>query len=153
MTTALLLLHSIVAVALLGAVTHQAFAASRRADARKTSFLGRFRGTDPGAYGTAVVVLFIAVSLMGAFLYPDYRRVVRPLLQTLDMRSPNGAFELKEHFSALGLAILPAYWVIWKKPAAEYGAARVWLTWILAAIVWWNFMVGEVLVIIKGLFP
>jgi hypothetical protein len=153
MTTALLLLHSFVGVALLGAVTHQAFAASRRAETRKAGFIGRFRATDPGAYSNAVVALFVAASLLGAILYPDYRRVVRPLLQTLDMRSANGAFELKEHFSALGLALLPAYWAVWKRPAADYASARLWLTWMLAAMVWWNFVVGEVLVIIKGLFP
>jgi hypothetical protein len=154
MITALLLLHGLVAVALLGAVTHQAFAVARSGEPRKGSFLARFRGTDAAAYCNAVVVLFLAVGTMGALLYPQYRLVVRPLLQTMDLRAANGVFELKEHFSALGLVLLPAYWAVWRQPLApEYASARMWLTWIVAFSVWWNFLAGELLVVIKGLFP
>jgi hypothetical protein len=72
----------------------------------------------------------------------------------MDLRAANGAFELKEHFSALGLLLLPAYWASWKQPgSAEYQTARLWLTWMMAAFVWWNFVVGQWLVAIKGLFP
>jgi hypothetical protein len=91
---------------------------------------------------------------MGAVLYPQYRAVVRPFLQQLDLRAANGAFELKEHFSALGLFVLPAYWASWRQPLnADYASARFWLTWVLAFIVWWNFMVGDLLVALKGFFP
>ncbi|HXJ00738.1 MAG TPA: hypothetical protein VNH44_05905 [Micropepsaceae bacterium] len=153
--TALLILHGLLAVALLGAVTHQALAVSvRRSEARTRSFLTRFRATDASAYGTPVVVLYAAVMLLGAILYPRYRFLVRPLLQTLDLRSANGAFELKEHFSALGLMLLPGYWACWKSPLApEYDSARLWLTWLIALAVWWNFVTGQLLVAIKGLFP
>lgn len=155
MMTALLILHGLLAVALLGAVTHQAFAVSvRRIEPRTRSFVARFRATDASAYGTPVVVLYVAVMVLGAILYPRYRFLVRPLLQTLDLRSANGAFELKEHFSAIGLMLLPAYWACWKQPLApEYQSARLWLTWIIAAAVWWNFLTGQWLVAIKGLFP
>lgn len=152
MTAVLLLMHSLLAVALLGAVTHQAFAATaKRAEARKT-FMARFRMTDAAAYRNAIVVLYLAVSLIGAILYPNYRNVVRPMLQSLDLRAANGAFEIKEHFSAIGLIVLPAYWACWTLPLqSEYAASRVWLTWILAGLVWWNFVVGQILVAIKGL--
>lgn len=155
MITGLLILHSLLAVALLGAITHQAFgAATRRAEARKISFIARFRATEASGYRNAIVGLYAAVSLVGAILYPNYRTVVRPILQSLDLRAANGAFEIKEHLSAIGLVMLPAYWVCWKQPLApEYATARVWLTWILAVMVWWNFVVGEILVAMKGLFP
>ena len=154
MITALLILHGLVGVALLGAITHQAFACVGRSDARTGSFFKRFRSTDAAAYASAVVALFVLASLMGAVLYPQYRQVVRPLLQTMDLRAANGVFELKEHFSALGLVLLPAYWASWRQPlASEYSAVRLWLTWILASIVWWNFFVGDLLSVIKGLFP
>jgi len=155
MMTALLILHGLIAVALLGAVTHQALAVGiRRNEARTRSFIARFRATDASAYGTAVVVLYVAVMVLGALLYPRYRVLVRPLLQTLDLRSANGAFELKEHLSAVGLLLLPAYWACWKQPLAqEYAPGRLWLTWLVALTVWWNFMTGQVLVAIKGLFP
>jgi hypothetical protein len=152
MFTTLLLLHGLVSVALLGAITHQAFAVTaRRAEARGPSFVARFRGTDPSAYSTAIVVLIAIVILTGAILYPNYRLVVRPALQSLDLRAANGIFEIKEHLSAIGLVLLPAYWAIWRQPLApEYSGARVALTWILAAMVWWNFIVGQLLVTIKG---
>jgi hypothetical protein len=155
MMTALLILHGLLAAALLGAVTHQAFAASvRRSDARKRSFFARFRATDAAAYSSPIVILFVAVMIAGAVLYPRYRLLVRPMLQNLDLRAANGSFELKEHFSAIGLIMLPAYWACWRQPlAAEYESARIWLTWIIAIIVWWNFVVGQLLVAIKGLFP
>jgi hypothetical protein len=153
MMTALLIVHGLLAVALLGAVTHQALAASvRRSEPRTRSFFARFRTTDASAYGGPVAVLFVAVMIAGAILYPRYRVVVRPLLQTLDLRAANGAFELKEHFSALGLMLLPAYWACWRQPLEPaYGAARLWLTWIITLTVWWNFVVGQLLVSIKGL--
>lgn len=155
MLLALLILHGLAAVALLGAVTHQALAASaRRTEPRMRSFFARFRATDAGAYANAVVILFLIVSVMGAMLYPRYRFVVRPILQTLDLRAANGVFELKEHFSAIGLLLLPAYWASWRAPLAqESSVARVALTWIIALMVWWNFVVGQLLVAIKGLFP
>lgn len=155
MFTALLLFHGLVSVALLGAITHQALAVvASRAEARATSFLTRFRRTDPAAYSTAIVVLVAVVILTGAILYPNYREIVRPALQSLDLRAANGAFEIKEHLSAIGLVLLPAYWVSWRQPlVAEYSAVRVGLTWILASMVWWNFLVGQLLVTIKGPFP
>ena len=96
-------------------------------------------------------MLFAVVILTGAVLYPNYRLVVRPTLQTLDLRAANGVFEIKEHLSAIGLVLLPAYWASWRQPlVAEYSAVRVGLTWILASMVWWNFIVGQLLVTIKG---
>lgn len=152
MFTTLVLVHGLISVALLGAITHQAFAVTAgRVEARGTSFIARFRGTDPGAYSTAIVVLFATVILTGAFLYPSYRMVVRPTLQSLDLRAANGVFEIKEHLSAIGLVMLPAYWAAWRQPLVpEYSAARIGLTWILASMVWWNFVVGQLLVTIKG---
>jgi len=154
MITALLIIHGLLAVALLGAVTHQALAAvAKRAEIRTVGFLARFRATDAGTYRNAIVVLYVAVLCAGAILYPTYRAVVRPMLQDMDLRAANGVFEIKEHLSALGLIVLPAYWACWDQPLQpEYAAARVWLTWIVASIVWWNFVVGQLLVAIKGLF-
>lgn len=154
MITALLIVHGLLAVGLLGSITHQALAASvKRSEVRARSIYSRLRSTDAALYSDTVAILFLAVALMGAVLYPRYRSVVRPLLQTMDLRTANGAFELKEHFSALGLLLLPAYWVVWKKPIAPvYQTARLWLTWVMALVVWWNFVVGQLLVAIKGLF-
>lgn len=154
MLTALLIVHGLCAVALLGAVTHQALAAGFGIHHRRVSFLGRFRATDPAVYSTAIAGLFIAVALLGAILYPAYRLTVRPLVQSMDLRAANGIFELKEHFSAIGLLLLPVYWSCWKQPLVpEQKTARVLLSWLLTLMVWWNFIAGQLLVAIKGLFP
>jgi hypothetical protein len=108
---------------------------------------------DASAYVGPIVLLFAAATLIGACLYPSYRMIVRPVLKLEQLSMANGAFELKEHFAALGLLMLPAYWAVWRKPLApEYAAARIGLTWVLAAIVWWSFLTGHVLNNIKGLF-
>jgi len=153
LTTGLLILHSLMAVALLGAITHQAIAVKSGPDTGKKSFGARYRAVDPSAYRGAIVLLFVASSVIGASLYPTYRMIVRPVLELDNLRVANGTFELKEHFAALGLLMLPAYWAAWSRPLApEHTAARMGLTWVLAAIVWWNFLVGDVLNNIKGLF-
>jgi hypothetical protein len=41
----------------------------------------------------------------------------------------------------------------WRRPlAAESASARRGLTWVLASIVWWDFLAGLVLNDVKGLF-
>ena len=139
-------------MALLGAITHQAMAQGG-ADGRKNSFIGRYRGVDAATYRGAIVTLFVATSLLGAIIYPRYRIVVRPILEFRDLRVANGVFEIKEHFGDLGLVMLPAYWMAWRRPlAAESASARRGLTWVLASIVWWDFLAGLVLNDVKGLF-
>ena len=155
MIVALLIVHGLLAVALLGAITHQAWSvAPRRGAAGTVSFVGRFRTVDSAAYATAVVVLFVVTAIGGGLLYPQYRLDVRTALEDLQLRAANGIFEIKEHLVAIGLGLLPTYWLFWKAPlVAEQGAARRYLTWLLAFVVWWSFLVGHVLNNIKGLLP
>ncbi len=151
MITALLILHGLLAVALLGAITHQAFATGR--PAAKRNFIARYRAVAASGYANAVVVLFIVTSVGGALLYPQYRLDIRPTLEDLDLRAANGVFEIKEHLAAIGLGLLPAYWFFWRQPLGAEGLiARRYLTWLLAFIVWWNFLVGHILNNIRGFF-
>lgn len=154
MMTALLIVHGLFAVALIGSVSHQAIAAtSKYSGIRARPSLARLRAGDPNIYSSAVVILFLIVAIMGAILYPQYRLTVRPFVQSMDLRAANGAFELKEHFSALGMLMLPAYWAVWRQPRdKENQTARLCLTWLMAGFVWWNFIAGQLLVAIKGLF-
>ncbi len=79
------------------------------------------------------------------------RTLVRTTLEDLNLRSANGAFEIKEHLAAIGLGILPIYWFFWRLPLViEYATGRKYLTWILAFLIWWNFLVGHILNNIKG---
>jgi hypothetical protein len=109
---------------------------------------------DGGAYASAVVVLFVVTAIGGGLLYPQYRLDVRTALEDMQMRAANGAFEVKEHLVAIGLGLLPTYWLFWGAPhVPEQAAARRYLTWLLAFIVWWSFLAGHVLNNIKGLLP
>ena len=156
MIVVLLILHGLLAVALLGAITHQALSVltiSRAARGRWT-FIDRFRGVDATAYTTPIVVLFVVTAIGGALLYPQYRVDVRPSLEDTQNVAANGVFEIKEHLVAIGLGLLPAYWLFWRQPhAPEAAAPRRYLTWLLAFFVWWSFVVGHVLNDIRGLLP
>jgi hypothetical protein len=156
MIVVLLILHGLLAVALLGAITHQAFSVFTTAPAAhgRWTFIDRFRGVDATAYATPIVVLFAVTTLGGALLYPQYRVDVRPALEDMQNSAANGVFEIKEHLAAIGLGLLPVYWQFWRKPQGpETVAARRYLTWLLAFFVWWNFIVGHVLNDIRGLLP
>jgi hypothetical protein len=161
MIVVLLLLHGLLAVALLGAITHQALSVLPLAatNGRRT-FIDRFRGVNAPAYATPIVILFAVTALGGALLYPQYRIDVRPALEDMQNAAANGVFEIKEHLIAIGLGLLPAYWLVWQQPdstqgaqGAEAASARRALTWLLAFFVWWGFIVGHVLNNIRGLLP
>ena len=156
MIVALLILHGLLAVALLGAITHQALSVLTTVPAAngRWTFVDRFRGVDATAYSTPIVVLFVITAIGGALLYPQYRIDVRPALEDTQNSAANGVFEIKEHLAAIGLGLLPVYSLFWRKPhAPETAAARRYLTWLLAFFVWWSFIVGHVLNNIRGLRP
>jgi len=156
MIVALLILHGLLAVALLGAITHQALSVLAIAPSAngRWAFVDRFRGVDATAYTMPIVVLFAVTAIGGALLYPQYRIDVRPALEDTQNVAANGVFEIKEHLVAIGLGLLPVYSLFWRKPQApETAAARRYLTWLLAFFVWWSFIVGHVLNNIRGLLP
>lgn len=156
MITVLLIVHGLMAVTLLGAITHQAFAvaAPTATGTGRRSFFSRFRHVNGPAYTVPIVILFSLTAILGGLLYPQYRIDVRPLLEDMLNRPANGIFEIKEHLIAVGLGMLPAYWLSWRTPlAVDMATTRLWLTWLLAFFVWWGFLVGHVLNNIKGLLP
>ena len=158
MIVLLLILHGLLAVALLGAITHQALSVLPVVAATgQRTFVDRFRGVNGPAYATPIVILFVITAIGGALLYPQYRIDVRPALEDMQNAAANGVFEIKEHLIAIGLGLLPAYWLVWQHPDNAQGAgsvsARRALTWLLAFFVWWGFIVGHVLNNIRGLLP
>ena len=152
MITALLMVHALLAVALLGAITHQTASVWLPARGPAASFLGRFRSVGAASYANAIVVLYLCQAVLGGVLiYPEFRLSVRPVLEQLGLWVPLGVFDLKEHFTVIGLATLPAYWYFWRQPlAGEHAGTRAALTAMLAFIVWWNFLVGHILNNIRG---
>jgi hypothetical protein len=151
MTTALLMFHMLVTVALIGAITHQALSVLWPVTTSgPRSFFTNFRAVRAGAYTNAVIVLYVIAVAAGALLYPDYRVDVRTFLEAMRLKAANGAFEVKEHYAALGLGMLPVYWLYWRKTLMDHAGARRAITLILAFTVWWNFIVGHLLNNIRG---
>lgn len=69
MATTLLILHGLVAVALLGAITHQTLATLTPPKAKPLSFFGRFRAVPGARFTNAVVALYSVSWLLGAVVY------------------------------------------------------------------------------------
>jgi hypothetical protein len=151
MYIALLIAHGLLAVALLGAITHQTVSAWLPMAKPAGSFTGRFRAVSGAAYTNAIVVLYVCTALIGAVIYPEFRISIRGVLEEMDLPAAMGAFELKEHFAVVGLAVLPAYAYFWRPRGVEnYSRTRRALTTILAFVVWWNFLVGHVVNNFRG---
>jgi hypothetical protein len=145
MATALLILR-LVAVALLGAITHQTLAAWAPSGNWRYSFFGRFRGVPAGAFANAIVVLYVAAAFLGAVVYLRFKVDIQPYLERDRHWHALGFFDLKEDFVAIGLGLLPAYWTCWRRPLVdEATGTRAALTAVRAFIVWWGFVVGHVL--------
>ena len=81
LTTALLIIHGLVAVALLGAITHQTLAAWMPARSRPDSFCRRVRAVPSAAFTNAIVILYAVSALLGALLYLPFRVAVRVELE------------------------------------------------------------------------
>ena len=144
--TILLIVHGLLAVALLGALTHQAAAVLAPPRARAGGgFITHFRSVHGPRYAAAVCVLWILAFLVGGWIYAKYRIYVRIPIEQEGMFKTLGAFELKEHLVTIGLGLLPLYWHLWQNARhAAYDSARKWLTVVLAAICWYAFLTGHV---------
>ena len=104
-----------------------------------------------GSFVNAIVVLYVGSALLGAVLYLPFRTDIRPDLERAGQWQALGLFDLKEHFVSIGLALLPAYWVCWRRPSADdVSRTPTALALILAFIIWWSFLIGHVLNNIKG---
>ena len=71
--TILLIVHGLLAIALLGALTHQAVAVLMPVRQAAGGFVTRFRAVPAAGYATAVCALWILTFLMGAWIYTKYR--------------------------------------------------------------------------------
>jgi hypothetical protein len=151
--TILLIIHGLLAVALLGALSHQALGVLMpvRQMAGGVGFVTRFRAVTGPAYATAVCVLWILTFIMGAWIYTKYRIYIRIPIEQLGYWKTQGFFELKEHLASFGLGMLPIYWYFWKNAQnPEYDSARKCVTVWLALMCWFMFLVGHVVNNVRG---
>ena len=146
----LLIVHGILAVFLLGAITHQAIGASWPVSKKSAGFVSAVRGVNGMNYTNVVIFLFLVTFAIGTVIYPTYRLNVRTVLQEYKDLKPEGMFELKEHFLSLALALLPAYWYFWRQASDANRVARAVLTSLIAFAVWWGFLTGHIINNIRG---
>jgi hypothetical protein len=146
----LLIIHGILAVFLLGAITHQAVGAAWPVTKKGSGFFQSVRGVNGMSYTNAVIVLFVVTFALGTIIYPTYRVSVRTVLQEYRFFKPEGMFEMKEHLLALSLALLPIYWLFWHKASEANRAARTLVTSVIAVAVWWAFLTGHIINNIRG---
>lgn len=151
MFTFLLIVHGLLAVALLGALTHQTASVLLPSRKPPASFAGRFRAVGPAPYANAVVVLYVATFVLGGIIYPEFRVSIRGVIEELGSRPVMGVFELKEHFAVVGLVLLPAYRWLWRAPlAGAQDRARTAVTTVVAFVTWWGFLVGHIVNNVRG---
>jgi hypothetical protein len=145
----LLVIHGIVAMLLIGAITHQAVALWMPASRPARGWWHALSAVHPERYVRAVIVLYVATAVLGIILYPGFRVDVRAAY--LDAQRPwaTGIFEVKEHAVAIGLALLPAYAAVWK--AAGGRLARRAFTTLLTLAVWWSFVAGHIVNDARGM--
>jgi hypothetical protein len=151
MATFLVILHGLLAVALLGSITHQAIAVTWPSRS-KVGFANAYRAVSSRVYVNANIVLFLVVAFLGGFIYPIYRVWVRTYLENARLFPAVGSFEIKEQFIAIGLGLLPLYWLVWRSPEPAAQSARAAVTLMLCFIVWFGFIVGHILNNIRGFF-
>ncbi len=149
--SALVIVHGLIAAALMGGITHQAVAACWPAKSAGT-FLDAFRAVNGARYTVANIILYVVTAILGAVVYPAYRLTVSGFLVNARLTSVNGSFELKEQFVAVGLGMLPLYWYVWRQPLdPRHAGARAAITAILCFVVWYSFLIGHVLNNVRGL--
>jgi hypothetical protein len=145
------ILHGIVAIGLLGAVTHQGLTVWR-APAPAQLFIDRFRAIPAARFANAIAVLYVLTFVLGAYIYPTFVLDVKGAIADYGMKKTIGMFQMKEHISVIGLGLLPAYWHYWRTvPPAEGVLTRRLLTTFLMLGVWWNLVIGHILMNVKGL--
>ena len=151
--TILMIVHGLLAVTMLGALTHQAMSvlAPVRQVAGSSGIVTRFRAVQGAGYAAAVCVLWVVTFFFGAWIYTKYRMYVRIPIEQQGFWKTQGVFELKEHLAVIGLGLLPIYWLLWKDVRnPDYASARKWLTVVLAGMVWFMFLVGHIVNNVRG---
>jgi hypothetical protein len=146
----LLIVHGILAVFLVGAITHQAIGVAWPVTKKGSGFFQSVRGVNGMSYTDAVIVLFVVTFAIGTIIYPTYRVSVRTVLQEYRLFKPEGMFEMKEHLLALSLALLPIYWLFWHRASEANRVARAVVTSVIAVAVWWSFLTGHIINNIRG---
>lgn len=147
MARELVILHTLVAIVLVGAVSHHAIVALR--------FLrGEYRVRLARIYAATTAVTYLATLALGALAYPTFRVDVRA--GYLDAHAPwaSWLFERKEDLATLGVPAVIGVWLLAR--ALEPRQDRLLLPGYVAlvllttGIVWFDLTAGLLITMVKG---
>ena len=93
MATTFAILHGLVAVALLGAITHQTLAVWAPSGVPPRSFFGRFRAVPSAAFANAIIILYLVTALLGAVVYLYFKVHIRMMRDSV-MRRSEGSYNI-----------------------------------------------------------
>ncbi len=94
-----LLVHLILAVGLVGALTHQAMAVALPVRQPAGGIVTRFRAVPAVGYATAVCVMWVLTFIVGSYIYTKYRIYIRIPIEQARFWRTHGFFDFKEHVS------------------------------------------------------
>lgn len=140
----LLLLHTLVAILLLGSMTHNVLLV--------VPYLwGTFKKVKlEKLYVKVGFVSYLMTFGFGALVYPNYRYHVRERYFDSQLPWASNLFDIKEHWAAIGLALFVAFLLISRvidpKQDRQMLGFYVFLSVSLALIIWFNLISGLLLV-------
>jgi len=145
--SAILMAHLLITFMLVGAMTHNLLIVVKYVR-------GRFgRKKLEWLYVRVMLWSYLLVYVSGALIYPAFRVHIRA--GTFDPRGwPTGLFEVKEHWGALGMALLVVYYLLRRNCDPEQERDKLWfyvpLCVIINLIVWYKVIAGCHLSNLKG---
>ncbi len=150
MATTLAILHGLVAVGLLGAITHQTLAVWAPSGVPPRNFFTRFRAVPSAAFANAIIVLYLISALLGSVVYLYFKVHIQPTCNATVIGRHWASLISKKTFWPSALACCLHIGFAGGGPWRERGWARAALTAVLAFIVWWSFLVGHIMNDIMG---
>jgi hypothetical protein len=144
---AVVVLHAIAAMVLVGAATHHAIVA--------VGYLrGGYRVRLARVYAATVAVAWLVTFALGLVAYPTFRYEVRALVLDRDAPWATSLFELKEHLAAVGVPLALGVFAVSRvlDPKSDRAIARVYvaMTIVAAAILWFDTISGLVITMVKA---
>ncbi len=146
---ALLIVHALAGIALLGSTTHNAVLL--------VGYLrGRFgRVKLEKLYVRIQLAAYLATFLLGSVIYPAYRIYVRAAVFDRHAVWASNLFDIKENLAAMGLPLVVAFALLSRTIAPRRGEPWMPVYTVmglsLAALVWIVFLAGLVVVSERGL--
>jgi uncharacterized membrane protein len=144
----LVILHLLITILLIGGSTHNlylvvGYVRNKFGRLKQEKFFNAF---------TFWSYLFVYIS--GALIYPAWGTYIRNPFFDSGLPWATGLFEVKEHWGAVGLAIVFGYYILRKSfdPEQEKNKLALYIPtcFILNLIIWYKVIVGSYLSILKG---